>query len=255
MAKDRLEKVLAYINQNKTVTLSELENTFGVSSATIRRDITSLAESGKIKRLNGVVKSVLNEQKDEPPYKVRINLELDEKKRIAKKAYEMIEDGDSIFLDSSTTVLELAKLLADSNKDITVITNDMQIAYILAPHPIIELIVVGGTIRKGYYTSIGFIAENLWKELYADQLFLGVDAVSLELGMMNYRIEELPCKKIMIANSKYRTVLCDHTKFNSSAVLKVCNFEDINQIITGKEIEQYKIKSEIEKQTKVCVVE
>lgn len=237
----RLKEVLECINKSTTISLSELSTIFGVSSATIRRDVARLDEMGMIERFHGVVKSKIYDQRDEPPYNVRVNMHLEEKIRIAKYAFQSIDDGDSIFLDSSTTVLELAKLLANSNKNITVITNDIQIAFILSPHPIIELVAVGGTIRKGYYTSIGFMAENLWKELYADKLFLGVDAVTPQLGMMNYRIEELPCKKLMLANSNHHTVLCDHTKFSASAVLKICDFADINVVITGTELDEITI--------------
>ncbi len=237
MYTSRLKELLEYINKNTTVSLSELSTVFSVSGATIRRDVARLDEMGMVERFHGIVKSKIYAQRDEPPYDVRVNMYLEEKIRISENAFQSINDGDSIFLDSSTTVLELAKLLSNSNKNITVITNDIQIAYILSPHPVIDLVVVGGTIRKGYYTSIGFLAENLWKDLYADKLFLGVDAISPQLGMMNYRVEELPCKKLMLSNSKYHTVLCDHTKFSTSAVLKICDFADIDLVITGTELD------------------
>ena len=238
-AKERSKELLDYINAHGYVSFSELCREFQVSSATMRRDLTSLAESGKVTRLHGAVKSKIDEQKEEPPYSERINMAIEEKRKIAQRAFLEIRDGDSIILDSSTTVVELAKLLAQSSLNVTVITNDVEIAYILAPHPIIELICVGGYIRKGYYTSIGFFAENLWKELHADKLFMGVDAVNPEYGMMNYRIEELSCKKLMLEHSKQHFVLCDHTKFSSSAVLQICPTSAVDLLITGTELDRH----------------
>ncbi len=233
----RAEALLNYINQHEYASFSELCKEFNTSSATMRRDLVALAEKGQITRLHGAVKSKIADQAYEPPYRERIHMEADEKKRIAQRAFQEIKNGDSIILDSSTTVTELAKLLAQSPLEITVMTNDLEIAYLLAPHPSIELVCVGGYIRKGYYTSIGFFAENLWKELHADKLFLGVDAVTAKFGMMNYRIEELSCKKLMLEHSKYHCVLCDHTKFSSTAVLQICPLQEIDTVITGTELE------------------
>lgn len=234
----RANEILEYVDRKGYVSLSELCREFRVSSATMRRDLTSLAERGQITRLHGAVKSKLDEQKEEPPYAERINMEIEEKQKIARRAFQEIRDGDSIILDSSTTVVELARLLAQSSLNVTVITNDVEIACLLAPHPIIELICVGGYIRKGYYTSIGSFAENLWRELHADKLFMGVDAVNPEYGMMNYRIEELSCKKLMLSHSKQHFVLCDHTKFASTAVLQICPTSDIDLLITGTELDR-----------------
>ena len=235
-SKTRAKELLEYINKHGYASLSELCREFQVSSATMRRDLTELDERGLVTRMHGAVKSKIDEQMHEPPYAERINMEIQEKKRIAQRAFREIREGDSIILDSSTTVVELAKLLAQSTLPITVITNDIEIAYILAPHPIIELICVGGYIRKGYYTSIGFFAENLWQELHADKLFMGVDAVNPEYGMMNYRIEEISCKKLMLKHSKQHFVLCDHTKFAASAVLQICPSSEVDLLITGAEL-------------------
>lgn len=237
-SKARSESLLKYINKHEYASFADLCREFNVSSATMRRDLMSLAEKGLITRMHGAVKSKMSEQVYEPPYAERINMELDEKRRIAHRALQEIHEGDSVILDSSTTVSELAKLLAETDLNITVITNDVEIAYILAPHPSIELVCVGGYIRKGYYTSIGFFAENLWRELHGDKLFMGVDAVNAELGMMNYRIEELSCKKLMLEHSKTHYVLCDHTKFASSAVLQICPISAIDMVITGAELSQ-----------------
>lgn len=234
---NRSKELLEYINRRGYAQFSELCREFHVSSATMRRDLTALARRGLITRLHGAAKSKIDEQTEEPPYAARINMETAEKRKIAQWAFREIRDGESVILDSSTTVAELARLLARSALRITVITNDVEIAYLLAPHPTIELICVGGYIRKGYYTSIGFFAENLWRELHADKLFMGVDAVNPQFGMMNYRIEELSCKKLMLENSGKHFVLCDHTKFSASAVLQICPVSAVDLLVTGTEVD------------------
>jgi DeoR/GlpR family transcriptional regulator of sugar metabolism len=233
----RLQGILKYINDNNTVSLSELCKEFKASPATMRRDLQELENNAQIERIRGGAKSLITRQKYEPPFTQRQNMNLAEKQRIAQYAFSLINDNDAIILDSSTTVCELAKLLAVSDKDVTVITNDAMIAFIIAPHPEIELIFVGGYIRPGFFTSMGMFAESMWKQLHADKLFLGVDAIHPVDGILNYRTEEISCKRLMLNSSKRSIVLCDHTKFSSTAVLQISPLHRIDEVITGVELE------------------
>ena len=232
MQRTRLEQINQYIDSNMYASLSELCERFGVSTATMRRNLDELDAKGLIKRVRGGAKSIAFLQAEEPPISVKQTINLAEKRRIAKYCFSLIHDGDSIILDSSSTVYELAVLLSESHLNITVITNDLNIGTILALHPDIDLFQIGGTIRKGYYTAIGAFAEGLWKQIHADKLFLGVDSVNSSFGLMNYRIDEITCKRLMIECSKKTFVVCDNSKFQSTAILQICPISDVDVIIT-----------------------
>lgn len=239
----RLQDVVKYINNNNTVSLSDLCNEFKASPATMRRDLQELENKAQIERIRGGAKSLSSRQAYEPPYTQRQNMNLAEKQRIAQYALSTINNNDAVILDSSTTVCELAKLLAVSDKNVTVITNDVIIAYIIAPNPIIELIFVGGYIRPGFFTSMGMFAEATWKQLHADKLFLGVDAIHPIHGILNYRTEEISCKRLMLNCSERSIVLCDHTKFSSTAVLQISPLQKIDEVVTGLELEDKYIET------------
>lgn len=172
---------------------------------------------------------------NEPPFKVKKNFYTEEKMRIAEAACKYIKQGETILLDSGTTVLGMVKHLA-SEKNIMVATNDLIIATELAKNSEIDLTVIGGGLRKHFYTLIGFFTQMMLKEIHVDKLFLGVDAVDLKHGFMNYSVEEVPIKKLMIEAAKEVIVLCDHSKFESIAFLNICPINRVNRIITGKEI-------------------
>jgi len=234
----RLEHIVSYINSHNTVSLSELCEEFGTSPATMRRDLQELESKGLIERIHGGAKSLTSYQVYEPPFTARLSMNLDEKQRIAKYAFSMISNNDAIILDSSTTVYELAKIIAVNELNITVMTNDAKIASTIAPNPNIKLILIGGYIRPGFYTSMGMFAESMWEQLFADKLFLGVDAIHPNHGILNYRTEEISCKRLMISCAKSSIVLCDHTKYLSSAVLQISPLQKIDEVITGIELEE-----------------
>lgn len=239
----RLQDIVSFVNKNTIVSFEELSKEFDVSSATIRRDLKELYEKGLIEKFYGGVRSVSLEQNMELPLNKRFTLNLDEKKRIADHAFSIIKENDIIILDSSTTVIELAKKLTECTMNIVAITNDAYIAYILALNSHIDLILVGGSVRHGYYTSLGLFSEMMWKQLHANKLFLGVDAISPKLGALGFQIEEVRSKKLMLECSEECIVLCDHTKFSASAVLDICPITQIDMVITGRELEDSILKN------------
>jgi len=239
----RLQDIVSYVNKNTIVSFKELSKEFNVSSATIRRDLKELHEQKLIQKFYGGVRSVTEDQNMELPLNKRFVLNIEEKKRIAAQARSTICENDIIILDSSTTVIELAKQLVDSPIDIVVITNDANIAYILAMNSHIDLILVGGSIRHGYYTALGLFSEMMWKQLHANKLFMGVDAINPKLGALSFQIEEVRSKKLMLECSEKCIVLCDHTKFSASAVLEICPIDRIDTVITGSELEDSVLES------------
>lgn len=251
MRLSRLQKIVDFINEVGVVSFSDLCEKFNTSSATMRRDLKELGDQGLIEKVHGGAKSVVGSHTIEPPYNKRIYMNVEEKIRIAKAAMAMIVEKDIIILDSSTTTTELAKLLSKSDIKLVVITNDTQIAGLLTFTPNIDVVLIGGSIRKGFYSALGPFSESMWQEFHASKLFLGVDAIDSQLGIMGYLIDEIKSKQVMIEQSKSRIILADHTKFSASSLIQICSIDKIDTIITGVEMdeslaEQYRKNTSLE---------
>jgi DeoR/GlpR family transcriptional regulator of sugar metabolism len=237
MKTQRLLELTNHIMREEVVSLAKLCEIFGTSSATMHRDLNDLESQGLIKRVHGGARSANSKANVfEPPYAKRMVQNVKEKKRIADYAMNYIHDGDTIFLDSSTTVGELANCIALSNLKIMVITNDIHIGCILQDCPNIELLIIGGLIRSSFYSTRGVFAENMLTQLRANTFFIAVDAIHPQHGARIFHVDELNCKHLMLERSQKHYVLCDHTKFFESAAVQICPITSINAIITDNDL-------------------
>lgn len=237
LAAERMAKIVDITNQREIVTVDELIAEIGTSKATIRRDISRLTEKGLIKKTHGGVMSIAMTTSTEPSLRIRSNLHLEEKRRIAVKALEYVRENDFLFLDSGTTILELAKLL-DGRKPLSVITYDLLVAMEIAKFPAIDLMMLGGTLRKSYYSFFGFFAESMLKQIMANRAFIAVDSIDLEQGLMSYTTDDLAIKKQIVKSGKEIILLADHSKFELHSYIKVCDLMDVDVVITGREADK-----------------
>jgi DeoR/GlpR family transcriptional regulator of sugar metabolism len=155
----------------------------------------------------------------------------DEKRRIAKAAFDTIHEGDSILLDVGTTIQELAKLLTTKIK-ITVIVSSLSLAQTLATQPGIELIVIGGKYRRSEFSMVGHIADMCLKSFYVDKVFVGAAGIHSKSGITEFSYEQAGTKKTLIEQARQRIVLADHTKFDKTELAFVCPLSSIDRIIT-----------------------
>ncbi len=235
LAPERMAKIVEITNQREIVTVDELFDLVDASRATIRRDIKRLAENGLIRKTHGGVMSISMGGATEPPLRVKSSLHIEEKKRIAVKAMEYLADDDFVILDSGTTILEFAKLL-DDRKKITVVTYDLLVAMEIAKNTSIDLMMIGGALRKTYYSFYGFFAETMLRQFTANKAFIAVDSVDLRQGLMSYTTDDIAIKKHIVDTSKEVILLCDHSKFDNHSYIKVCDLSCVDRVITGKEI-------------------
>ena len=235
MIKDeRLTRLVEYIEKNQYVDIHQLVAEFSVSKATVRRDLEVLADSGVVQLTHGGAKYI-RETESELPYDEKRKANSDEKSRIGKAACDLIKEGDTVIIDTGTTTREMVKYLL-SRQHIHVITNDVIIAAELAANTAIDLTLTGGNVRKGYYTLCGYYAENFIKQLHADILFLSLDSIDSEFGGAILNMDEVSTKQRMMKAAEQIVSLCDHTKYESKALLKVCELSEIDLFITGKEL-------------------
>ena len=161
-----------------------------------------------------------------------------------KTARAMIEDGDMILLDSGTTTLELAKLLKDAN-NLTVVTNDLQIALELQRHQGIYLIFLGGHVRNYFECTVGNMGLKFLENLSADKAFMSANALSLAKGATTPNLEQAEIKKGMIAEWKY--LICDSSKIGKRTICSYAKAEEFHRLITDAQIPDH-AKEVLEKQ-------
>lgn len=238
---ERLERIRKYIAKNKFASIKDLAVEFNTSTATIRRCLKQLEEERFIQSVRGGAVLASSGSSFEQPYQTKRLQNIDEKIRISQAACKLISGNDSIFLDSSSTVYEMTKILINK-KNITVSTNDVAIASALNQAKDITTTVTGGTLRKQFFTLTGFLAEKNLEQMYVDYAFMGVDAISTKGHFMITNTEEIGIKRAAVDCASKAIVLCDHSKFNSQAFISLWDCTNIDLIITGNELGEESFK-------------
>jgi len=227
---ERKRNILEFIRENERATVAELSELFGVSESTIRRDLEELDEQGVIQRAHGGAVAV-ERATPEPPIIQRMTENEEEKKRIGREAAKLVRDGETVFLGSGTTTLEVARNLVDRN-NLTVITNALNIANLFAGKSNITVIVVGGLLRHSELSLIGHITEQVLKELHADKVIMGMRAISVQDGLTNDYLPETMTDRAIINLSPEVILVADHTKFGKVSTALVAPITNVNKIVT-----------------------
>lgn len=231
----RIEKIRSILEKNGCVSVIEMAKATGVTEKTIRLDLSKMAEMEILERVHGG--AVLKKGNLIFPVASRKLKHMEDKKAIAKKAINIIEEGDIILLDAGTTCLELAKLLG--NKEIIVITNDPFIIYELLDKEKISLYSLGGKLkREGSYVFCGSDAQRNLRNYNVTKCFFGTSALNMKQGLMVFSVEEAELKREMILCSKQKICLVDSSKFNKIAFTSFSSIKSLDAIITDKNVSQ-----------------
>ena len=236
---DRRNEIVRLVNKNGRAKVEELSQHFGVSTVTIRNDLNYLEERGLIHRAYGGALT-RKEVAFDPTLFEKAKLHVEEKKRIGEKAAEMVFDGESIVLDSGTTTLEIAKAIK-SRKDLTVMTNAINIATELAGLPDVTVMLTGGTLREKSFSLVGPNAESALKAFYFDKLFLGVDGLDAESGLTTPNVLEAQLNRVMIEVSCETIMVVDSSKFGRRSLSLIVPLDRIHTVITDSGVsEEYR---------------
>jgi len=227
---ERQQRILQLVQENAQATVAELSRHFGVSEATVRRDLEELSENGHLRRTHGGALRA-EQAAPEPPVYQRTTEQAEEKRRIGQAAAERVADGETVFIGSGTTTLEVARALV-GKRHITVITNALNVANVLAGDPNITLIIVGGLLRPSELSMIGHLTEQALKELRADKVIIGIHAIHPRQGLMNEYLPETMTDREIIRAGTQVIVVADHTKFNKLSAAFVAPVEAIQTVIT-----------------------
>lgn len=231
---ERKEQIISILNSKGNVKVSELSRLYNVSEVTIRKDLQELEEAGKVRRVHGGAVPVYN-LKFEPTFSEKADRLIDEKALIGKAAAALVKDGDTIALDAGTTTLQVAKNI--KAKDLTVITNSLDIAEELAERENIEVVIIGGILRRETRALVGPVVDRVLTNLRVDKAFVGTNGLSLKDGATTPNIIEADTKKQIIRSAKKAIIVCDHTKFDFVSFAKIVDIEEIDCVVTDEELD------------------
>ncbi len=236
LANQRREKIFELIQEDGSAKVINLAKIFKVTEVTIRQDLEKLEKDGLVIKEHGG--AFLKDIKDQvQSFSLGHKENIDKKELIAKKCIEFIENGDSIILDSGSTTTEIAKHLKGF-KQLTVITNALNIAMMLGAEPGIELIVTGGEFKPPTLSLTGQKAADSFKGLNVQKLFLATAGISLKAGLTYPSISDLVVKKAMIEAADTTYLVADSTKIGKSAFASLGALSLIDYIITDNGIEE-----------------
>jgi len=207
--------------------VAELATAFGVSEMTVRRDLRDLEQEGKLTRVYGGAVAA-----DEPSFAEVVVERLDRKSRIGAAAAELVRDGQTIMLDIGTTTLQLARHLR--GRSVTVITSNLAAYEELLPETSVELVLLGGVVRRNYRSLVGVLAEDALRQLRADVAFLGASGIEKDLSVLDSTMVEAPIKRAMLASATRSVLLADSAKFGMRGVARVCGADELDVLVTDE---------------------
>ena len=236
LANQRREKIIDLLKEDGAAKVINLAKIFRVSEVTIRQDLEKLEKEGIIIREHGgaFLKSVEDSVRSFTLFN-RDNM--DKKAVIGKKASHYIDNGDTIILDSGSTTTEIAKHLS-GKKNLTVITNALNIALILGAEPGIEVIVTGGEFKPPTLSLTGQKAADFFEDLHVDKLFLATAGISLRSGLTYPGLSDIVVKKAMIDASDLKYLVADSTKIGKNSFASLGALSLIDYIITDAMIDK-----------------
>jgi DeoR family transcriptional regulator of aga operon len=228
---ERRHRIVELLREQGKVTVEALAARFATSAVTIRTDLAALETGGALERTHGG--ALLRHDDDDQPINVKRTLHHAEKVRIAKAAAALIQEGETIILDSGTTTAEIAKQIRKLEvQSINVITNALNIASLLADVPAVRLIMPGGILRPESNSLSGHMAEAALANLQADRLFLGADGLDPERGVMTPHLPEAELNAKMIAISRQVIAVADSSKLMRRNISLIARVEQLHMLIT-----------------------
>lgn len=233
---ERYERIIEKIQLEGRVRVKDLAKDFNVTEDCIRKDLKELENRSKLKRVYGG--AIINRtHEDIKTIEERRNINIDEKKKIAKNAADLVNNGEIIFLDTSTNNLEIAKELYKSNKKIVVITNMLEIVFELRNNSNIKVISVGGEFNNEVGAIVGAAADRYIRNFTYDKAFIGVCGINKETGFIStVNLEDGLTKKTIIECTNKSYLVMEKEKFNYDEFYKFAKLDEIEGIVTEDEI-------------------
>lgn len=234
-ALERQKKILETLANEGAVSVSRLSTELGVTEETVRRDLEKLEKQDSLKRTHGGAVSV-DENTYEASLEKRKSTNIEAKQKIAKKAAAQIVEGDTIFLDASTTTFFMAKELKKM-RNITVITNSLRVVVELQGCETVKVISVGGVLSQNQ-SFVGSLAEKSIEDNFvASKMFFSSKGITASGGILESNELECGIKQKMLKNSRYKYYLCDKSKMGRVGFVKLAQISEINYLVCDADLE------------------
>ncbi len=228
MTAERRRQILDVLATDARAEVPALALRFGVSESTIRRDLQVLSQDGAVERTRG---GAVPSSRFEPSFGEKETANRAQKVSIARDAAELVQPGQTVFLDAGTSTLELARVLR-TRTDVTVATNSIPIAVELAQH--LRLVITGGQVKERTLALVGPLAERAIEQMHVDIAFLGMNGVAAGAGLTTPTWEEAATKARMIAAGRTAIVLADSSKLGAVSFARVAGLDEVDLLVTDE---------------------
>ncbi len=232
LAIERRNAILAKLNAEGKVIVADLSREFDVTEETIRRDLEKLDKEGIAKKTYGgaVINQSLN---TDLPFNVRKRANVELKQNIAAKIAELIGDGDYIMLDSSSTAKFVTKFIKD-RKNITLITNSVEIMFELADKEDWNILSTGGTLKKGALSLVGSSAEKMIRGFHVDLAVCSSKGLDIKMGITDSNEKDSEIKRAIFAAAEKKVLAIDSTKFDKISFVRVLDVNEVDVVVTDQ---------------------
>jgi DeoR family fructose operon transcriptional repressor len=246
LAYERKSRIIEYLEQNGRAEVNELSEMLGVVAETIRRDMRELEAQGVLKRTHGGAVAV-NQKEKEYPVQVRVMKNAVEKDRLCRKAAGFVNEGDLIFVDNSSTLVNLIKHL-DDNMQLTILTNSIKVLqeYSMYRKDNITMLCTGGVFNKANLSLSGALSDKFTREFFPNKAFISCHGISEEYGFTDGNLHEVGFKREMIGLAEKVYFLIDRTKFGKLGPIRLGGLEICDVLITDAQL-----SSELTRQLKL----
>jgi DeoR family transcriptional regulator, aga operon transcriptional repressor len=247
---ERLGVILEELSARGSVAVADLSGRLGVSAATVRRDLEHLEEQRLLTRTHGG--AVAQMVSYELPLRYKSARRQEQKRRIGQEAALRVHDGGVIGLTGGTTTTEVAREIAD--RQLTVVTNALNIASELAIRPNIKLVVTGGIARPESYELVGPLADDMLADLHLDLAFVGADGITAADGLTTYHEIEAHTDRALMDRASRVVVVADGSKLGRIAFARICPVSEVDELITDDEADRARLSELREAGLAVTVV-
>ena len=233
LAIERRNAILSRLNSEGKVIVADLSREFDVTEETIRRDLEKLDSEGLAKKTYGG--AVLNQDLNtDIPFNVRRGTNVELKQHIAEVLAAQIHDGDYLMLDSSSTAIHVAKAIKN-RKNITLITNSVEILLEMSDKEGWNILSTGGTLKKGSLALVGTSAERMIREFHVDMAICSAKGIDIARGVTDSNEKDTEIKRAIFASANRKVLVVDSTKFDKISFVRVCDMQEIDTIVTDRQ--------------------
>jgi DeoR family glycerol-3-phosphate regulon repressor len=229
----RHQQIVELVKTQGYVSTDELVEKFDVSPQTIRRDLNELADSNQIRRYHGGATIPLSSENTS--YNTRKTLNFNEKDIIADEVVKYIPDGSTLFIDIGTTPEAIARALHKNHKQLSVVTNNINVATILLTNPEIKVILAGGEVRNKDGGIMGEATLDFVKQFRLDFGILGISGIDFDGSLLDFDYHEVRVKQAIIENSRSIFIAVDHSKFGRNSMVKLGNINQAHMVFTNQQ--------------------